>query len=189
MNAETLRKVVARDPAALNGFFDHYFDRVYTHVTYLTGDPVLAEDLVQDVFIRLQQTIDRLDPERDPSGWVFTVATNTVRDHWRSKQHRKSTQEIDIEKVADSSLADGQPTPDQDLEHRQAETRVREALLTLAEIDREVLLLRTYGELETAEVARILNITPDAVRQRHSRAVGRLREAVKKVTEHHQVRE
>lgn len=184
LDGEVLQKVVARDPAALNTFFDHYFDRVYTHVTNLTGDPVLAEDLTQEAFIRLYRAIDRLDPARDPAGWVFTVVSNTVYDHWRSKQHRRSAREVDIAKLEDFALPNGRPTPDRDLEQEQTRAAIREAILSLAPNDREVLLLRSYEGLETSEIAQVLSITPEAVRQRHSRALGRLGKAFKESTGH-----
>jgi RNA polymerase sigma-70 factor (ECF subfamily) len=183
LGTEVLRRVVARDPEALNTFFDHYFDRVYTHVTNLTGDPVLAEDLTQEAFIRLHRAIDRLDPARDPAGWVFTVVSNTVCDHWRSKQHRRSKREVDITKLEDFALTNGRPTPDREMERQQVAAAIREAVLSLAPNDREVLLLRSYEGLETSEIAQVLNIKPEAVRQRHSRALSRLGKAFRKNTE------
>jgi RNA polymerase sigma-70 factor (ECF subfamily) len=178
-----MHEVVARDPEALNTFFDHYFDRVYTHVTNLTGDSVLAEDLTQEAFIRLHRAIDRLDPERDPAGWVFTVVTNTIRDHWRSRQHRRAAHEVDISEFENLALKNGRPTPDQEMEREQMATAIRQALLSLAPNDREVILLRSYEGLETSQIARALNITPEAVRQRHSRALNRLGKAFEENTE------
>jgi RNA polymerase sigma-70 factor (ECF subfamily) len=173
-----------RDPEVLNTFFDDYFDRVYTHVMNLTGDPVLADDLTEEAFIRLHRVIDRLDnPTRDPAGWVFTVVTNTVRDHWRSRQYRPTAHEVDISKLEEFALKNGRPTPDQDKERKQIAAAVREAILSLAPNDREVLLLRSYEVLETSQIAEALNITQEAVRQRHSRALSRLGKAFKENTE------
>ena len=56
----------------------------------------LAEDLTHEVFLRLNRALDRLDPDRDPTGWVFTVATNCVRDHWRSRSHKSKQRDTEL---------------------------------------------------------------------------------------------
>jgi len=171
---ELLRGVIARDPEAMDVFFDHYYDRVYAHVVNMLRDAVLGQDLTQEIFLRLHRGIERLDPQRDPTGWVFTVATNVVRDHWRSREHKRRERELGVE---DQTMLDAaHPDPDvQSAMEKDEELRaVWAALHLLSDDDREIILLRDYEELDTADIARMLDIKPDAVRQRHSRAVARL---------------
>ena len=70
-----------------------YFDRVYGYVRRLVGEDSLAEDVTQDVFLHLQRSFRSYDPARELSPWVFTIATNKVRDHWRSRRHRDALAE------------------------------------------------------------------------------------------------
>lgn len=174
MAAAVLERVVLREPDALETFFDHYYDRVYAHVVNMLRDPILGQDLTQEVFLRLHRAVTRLDPRRDPTGWVFTVATNVIRDHWRSREHKKAERELGFEDQAELWVT--HPDPDvQSVMERDEELRtVWSALHGLGESDREIILLRDYEELSTDEICRMLDIKPDAVRQRHSRAVVRL---------------
>ena len=60
-----LERVVRREPDAMEAFFEHYYDRVYAHVVNLLRDPVLGQDLTQEVFLRLHRAVKHLDPQRD----------------------------------------------------------------------------------------------------------------------------
>ncbi len=170
-----LTRVIRREPEALEQFFDHFYDRIYAHVVNLMRDRTLAEDLTQEVFIRLHKVIDRMDPAREPAGWVFTVATNVVRDYWRSAEHKKK--EAERGDPHEMALAH----PDADVQAAMVKDEelqaVWSALHTLSVDDREVILLRDYEELSTADISAMLDVKPDAVRQRYSRAVARLGKA------------
>ena len=172
-----LARVTQREPEALDLFFDHYYDRVYAHVVNLLRDVNLGEDLTQDVFMRMHRVVDRLDPERDPTGWVFTVATNVVRDYWRSADHKRKGAEVQTGDPGDWKVAH----PDRDvqaaMESDEELKAVWAALETLSVEDREIILLKDYEELSTADISRMLSLQNDAVRQRHSRAVARLGKA------------
>ena len=58
------------DPAAMAEFFEWCFDRVYSLAVRLLGDRTTAQDVTQDVFVKIQQAAGRLDPDRDPMPWV-----------------------------------------------------------------------------------------------------------------------
>lgn len=183
LNEATLREVCLRVPDAMNRFFDHYYERVYGHVAYLMRDPHLAEDLTQESFLRLNHVIDRLDPERDPTAWVFTIVTNCVRDHWRSRAHQQDRRSVTMQNGGVDDLTNGRETVDKHLERLDDQNAVRRALAELSDADRQIILLRDYEELETSAVALMLEATPEAIRQRHSRAVARLGTAFAKFTE------
>jgi len=169
-----LERVVRCEPEAMDMFFNHYYDRVYAHVVNLLRDPLQGEDLTQEVFLRLHRAVKQLDPQRDPTGWVFTVATNVIRDHWRSRDHKRGERELNV--ADQNQLHAAHPDPDvQSVMERDEELRaVWQALHGLRDADREIILLRDYEELPTSDIAAMLDLTPDTVRQRHSRAVARL---------------
>ena len=79
-----LERVRARDPEALAAFFERYVDRVFGLVYRLLGDRTLAEDMTQDVFLKVHRAAHQLDPRRDPRPWIMTIAHNACRDLWRS---------------------------------------------------------------------------------------------------------
>lgn len=172
--AAVLERVTQRDTAALDEFFNHFYERVYAHVVNLLRDPILGQDLTQEIFLRLHRTVSQLDPKRDPSGWVFTVATNVIRDHWRSREHKRSERELNVEDQTGLKVAHPDPDVQSVMEKDEELQAVWRALHGLREADREIILLRDYEELPTAEICEMLELTPDTVRQRHSRAVARL---------------
>ena len=171
-----LERVVLREPEAMDVFFNFFYDRVYSHVVNMTRDSVLGQDLTQEVFLRLHRTAHQLEPQRDPAGWVFTVATNVIRDHWRSREHKRGARELMVEDQEQLKAAHPDPDVQSVMERDEELQAVWTALHSLREADREVILLRDYEELPTAQIAEMLDIAPEAVRQRHSRAVARLGE-------------
>ncbi len=174
LSTDVLRRVKRRDPAAMDQFFEHYYDRIYAHVVNMLRDPVLGEDLCQDIFLRLHRTVESLDSERSPTGWVFTVATNVVRDHWRSREHKRAERELGGDDPARFDVAHPDPGVQAVMEKDEELRAVWQSLHLLSSDDREIILLRDYEELDTETIAAMLDLNPDAVRQRHSRAVTRL---------------
>jgi len=177
LDREALTRVRGRDPEAMERFFDLYYDRLFGHIMRLVGNQHLAEDLTHDVFLRLNRVLDRLDPERDPTAWVFTVATNVVRDHWRSRGHKDQARGTELTGAHLEVLADEADDAEEQLVRRQEQRQVRQALAALPDDDREVILLRDFEDLDSGTVGEILGLKADAVRQRHKRAVGRLGDA------------
>lgn len=174
IDPDTLHRVRARDPEALEAFFEHFFDRAYGFAVHLVGDVALADDLVQEAFLKMHGAIDRIDPQRDPSAWVFTIIRNCARDHWRSRAFKASQQSTDIDEAWDLASSDSSSDPHDVLERKENVDAVRDAMQQLSPADREVLLLKEFQGLSTAEIASVLDLNPEAVRQRLSRAVRRL---------------
>ena len=85
---EVLEKIRARDREALGRFFDRYFDRIFSLVYRLVGNLEVAEDVTQEVFLKIYRGAHHLDPTRDPEPWVTTVTYNTCRDYFRSGLHK-----------------------------------------------------------------------------------------------------
>ena len=176
---EMRERLAQRDPAALAKFFDLYFDRVYAYLRRLVGDEHLAEDLTQDVFVQAHRALATYDPSRDPRPWLFTIATNKLRDHWRSRAARRAASEasLDHEDLV-GRLALPEAAPDQVFSGEELAVRVRAAIDALPAGLRAALLLRVYEGLPFDEIGRILERNEVAARKRYSRALGALREGL-----------
>lgn len=174
LDHEMLRRVRDRDPQAMEVFFEHFFARAYGFAVHLVSDTSLADDLVQEAFLKMHGALERLDPDRDPAAWVFTIVRNCARDHWRSRSFKTSQQNTDLDEAWDIASTDVSANPHRVLERTEDARAIQEALQTLSPADREVLLLKEFQGLSTTEIAVVLQATPEAVRQRHSRAVRRL---------------
>jgi len=165
--------VGARDPGALGRFFDCYFDRVYGLVYRLVGERGAAEDLTQEVFLKVHRAAHQLDPTRDPGPWLTAIAYNACRDFWRSSAYRMRARSGSIE--ADPALAArltrGTNDPERDLLAEERRELVLRAIQRLPEPLRIAVVLYEYEGLSHEQIARMTGINHAAARKRYSRAL------------------
>ena len=81
-------------------FYELFAGRVYRFVRRMLGEDHLAEDVTQDIFMHMQKSLPAYDPARELSPWVFTIASNKVRDFWRSKRHSDLQHEQNLDPAA-----------------------------------------------------------------------------------------
>ena len=173
------RRLPRLDPEALGAFFDAFFPRVYGFVRRMVGDEHLAEDLTQDVFMHVHRALPGYDPERELRPWVFTIATNKVRDHWRSRRHHDAQREASMERddVTDA-VPSAAPGPGAGLEGLEADEAIRRAVDALPEGLRTTVVLRAFEGLSFAAIGDIVERSELAVRKRYSRGLAALREVL-----------
>jgi RNA polymerase sigma-70 factor (ECF subfamily) len=173
-------RLVQLDPAALEQFFDAFFDRIYGYVRRLVASDHLAEDLTQDIFLHLHQALPKYDPERDLRPWVFTIATNKIRDYWRSRRHRDSLRERSLEVDEDNTidLPAATEAPDHALTREEIDAGVREAIEELPDGLRVTLVMRVYEGMSFEEIGAVLERNEVAIRKRYSRALEVLRDTI-----------
>lgn len=128
----------------------------------LCGSTVVAEDLVQEAYVRLHP---RLDDVADPAAYLRTIVVNLCRDH-----HRRRS-------VASRLAAEPRP-PEVDIDVPPDLTEVWLALRTLPERRRTALILRYYLDLDDKAIAEILNVRPVTVRSLVHRGLRQLREVL-----------
>ena len=162
-----------REPAALEAFFDVYFDHVYSLACRLLGDRTLAEDLTQEVLLKVHRALETLDPNRDPWPWLATIVHNACRDTWRSVAHRmaRRSDSLDADPVRAERLAARGAGPEGELLERERGRLVREAIDRLPDAHRQMVLLYDYEGLSHPQVAERLGIEHAAARKRYSRAL------------------
>ncbi len=165
-----LAALVERHHSPLLGFLDRM----------MGGDRALAEDLVQETFLRLLRTIWQYQYPRPFKPWLYMIATNLARDHYKCAD----TQQTDtlIERQLDAEpFIDHQPAQLEDDIFADAEAQqVAGALLTLPSAQREVVILRYYQELSLAEIAEALNLPVGTVKSRLSVGLRRLRDVLER---------
>ena len=98
-----LEGVRRRDPEALAALFERHVDRVYGFVYRLLGDQMLAEDMTQEVYLKVHRAAHQLDPARDPGPWLMPIAHNACRDLWRSNAWKLTRRAASLD--GDSPLA------------------------------------------------------------------------------------
>lgn len=176
LTLEERRLLPRRGEAALARFFDVWFPRIYSFVRRTVADEHLAEDLTQEVFAHVHRALESYDPERELKPWVFTIAANKIRDHWRSRRHRDTREETAMESEEGHDLLPGVFTPPEgDLTREELQREVQRAISELPEGMRLTLTMRLYEGLSFEEIGRVLDRNDVAVRKRYSRALEALR--------------
>jgi RNA polymerase sigma-70 factor (ECF subfamily) len=144
----------------------------------LCGKTELAEELLQETFLRLAAHGTRLRPDTDLRAWLFTVARNLWRSHrrwsWLDGQRL-------LELAARAASAGARdPTPHELAAASEAGRTVERALAELSDANREVAVLVLIEKLEPGEAAVVLGLPPDTVRQRLARARAALAAALER---------
>lgn len=152
------------DRQAFRTLFDRHAGRLLAFFHRGMGDRVLAQDLVQTTFLHVHRARRDYDPARPFKPWLYTIAANVRREHWR---RRKRKPEDALEPGREGSVAPDVTTATDRL--------VRRAVDALPDNQREVVLLRWYGGLTFPEIATTLGIQPTAAKVRGHRALKRLR--------------
>lgn len=134
------------------------------------GDRALAEDLVQETFLRVLGNIASYRYARPLKPWLYTIAVNLVRDHYKQAEFRHT----------DSMLAHVDPptagTPETELLASEATKRAIMALIALPILQREAILLRYFHDFTLNEISQALHIPVGTVKSRLSMGLKRLRE-------------
>ena len=154
------------------------YNFVYRHV----GDRGTAEDLLQDTFLRVVQGAHRYKLESKFTTWLYTIARNLCVDHSRKmkfRRHKSLDQPVrsseDVGPTLLDRVASDGAGPDRGAIGSQLQVRLAEAIDTLREDQREVFLMREYGNLPFKEIAEVVGVPENTVKSRMRYALEHLR--------------
>ena len=170
------QRLQARDSEALAQLFDGWFERVHGYIRRLVQDETVAEDLTQDVFLHVHRALPSYDPSREFEPWLFTIAANKVRDHWRKRARRKTDQDRPVDAGLEEALPSDDPAPGHDLESAELTAAVQDAVERLPESLAEAIRLRAFEGLSFEAMGERIQRNATAARKRYSRALNALRE-------------
>jgi RNA polymerase sigma-70 factor (ECF subfamily) len=160
-----MARYAAGDPEAFEELFRRYEPRAYVFFLKRTGSPQRAEDLYQELFLRIHRARDRYDPARPFTPWFFQIANRLLVD-----DHRRAFRSHEVAIENRHARADG-PNSEERLLHRE---RVDQLLGALSPEERYVVLSAKVEGIGYAELAEHLGKSVDAVKQMASRAIRRL---------------
>jgi RNA polymerase sigma-70 factor (ECF subfamily) len=176
-----LDSLVARaregDSEAFGALYDAYVDRIYRYLRLRTGDPLEAEDLTEQVFIRAWHAIDRFQQRDRPFvAWLYAIASNAVVDYFRARRR---------EEPLDQALVDPAPAHDPLVASELASRRqvLAKAIRQLPPEQQQIVILRFVEGLSVAEVAAIIGKREGNIRVIQHRALAALRRLLDGVVE------
>jgi len=174
----------AGDQTAWAELLGGYQHRIYSICLRMIGDREIAADLTQDAMVKIIQGMDRFDARSKLSTWIYRVTMNVCLTHLRARKHR-TMGSLDAAGLDDSGSARSaglrqsrEPTAERSVQESGRQHDLGEALLTLSEEHRAILILRDARQLEYDIIAEVLGIAVGTVKSRLFRARTALRRAL-----------
>lgn len=181
---QDMARLVAGHEASLNDLMERHAQRLFYYLLRHLPNEDEANDVTQEAFVKIYQNRTKFRPESKFSTWLYTIATNLMRDHLRwHKRHPETSLEAHEEEhhSLGEALPDKSISPSERLVAKERADEVRQAVQALPEDLRTPLVLSEYEELSHAEIGRILSCTAKAVEMRIYRARQVLRETLSKL--------
>lgn len=159
------------DSAALGAIYDRYITLIYRYVMSRMGNPTEAEDITQEVFLRVAENIHRFEwrPDVPFSAWLYRIAQNQIITHHRRAASRPSGVSAD-----DLDVEDSRPGPESIVEYTFTVQELADACRKLPAAQRDVISLRFGSDLSVRETAEILGKTENNVKVLQHKAIQKL---------------
>jgi RNA polymerase sigma-70 factor (ECF subfamily) len=172
-----VRRCVAGDAVAWEEIVQRYNRRIYNICYRFAGSADDAQDLTQEVFIKMYRTLNSYDMERGAfMTWVTTITRNLLVDHFRKSKQDRVTDSIDAAPSEhedatplSDKIQDRTPTPDASAQSRETRETVHRALQKLSPDVREAVILRDLQDMDYREIATVLRVPEGTVKSRINR--------------------
>ena len=171
MTDEAIMEAVKNgDLQQLTLLFERYNKRIYNFLARMTMDGALAEDLTQNVFIRIIKYRSSYREGARFQSWIYQIARNAFADNYQATKN-KFSDFIDVEKISDH-IADSDDPSSQE----EKEELLHRCMAKLPEDQREILVLTRFQQMKYEEVAELMDTTVANIKVKVHRAIIRLRE-------------
>jgi RNA polymerase sigma-70 factor, ECF subfamily len=175
---EWMRRIREGDMEAFRLLVEAHQARVIGTISKMLGSETEAEDLAQQVFIRVWRSAPRYKPTARFTTWLFRITRNLVFNEMRRRRHF-----VDHGEETTEPIERPEREPDQVLLEEELQTAIQDAINKLPEVQRLAIVLRRYEELPYEEIAKIIGTTVPAVKSILFRARAELRERLAKYLE------
>lgn len=187
--ARLVRQCMAGDSHAWQQLVTAQHRRIYAICYRFTGSSTDAEDLTQEVFLKLYRNLASFDVQKGSfQTWITTLARNLLVDHFRRTRMERVSDSLDASfdgedgspTMADR-LADKRPTQEQQVAGFELKSQIQNALKQLSPELREAVILRDLEDMDYKEIAQVLHIPEGTVKSRISRGRGELARLLQRI--------
>lgn len=160
--------------------YDNYHQDIFQFLYYIVKNREIAEDLVQEVYIKVIKSYHRFEGRSSEKTWLFSIARHVAIDHFRKQKtlRKRILEKFDIEKA---SLVDEKSLPDEIAIEREEIQLLYKALDKCNMNQRTVLILRFLKDLSIAETAEVLGWTESKVKTTQHRAMKILKKEMARI--------
>lgn len=163
------------DMAAFEEIFHRFQRRIYNVVYQMVGNEDDAAEITQQVFVRAHDSLRRLEHAEAFTTWIHTIAANLCRDHVRRRSHVR-TESLDQGYGEEDSSEGSRDIPDESgnpekvLEHAEKHALIRQAIQSLSDNHRAVIVMHHLQGMEVVDIAKIMGCRVGTVKSRLARA-------------------
>jgi len=180
LHVALMLKVKDGDTAAFERLVEIHRNSVIGTVAKMLGNPAEAEDIAQQVFIRVWKSAVRYEPQAKFTTWLFTITRNLVFNEVRRRKRKPAVSMDEREEEFHLMETDHRTvSPDLSLLHGELEKAIDDAVAALPEKQRMAVILRRYEEMSYEEIGKVLGTTVPAVKSLLFRARTQLKESLK----------
>lgn len=187
--ARLVRQCMAGDSQAWQQLVTSQHRRIYAICYRFTGSGTDAEDLTQDVFLKLYKNLSSFDTQKGSfQTWITTLARNLLVDHFRRTRLDRASDSLDISLDGEDGsptmgdrLADNRPSQEQHVAGLELKASIQSALKQLSPELREAVILRDLEDMDYKEIAQVLRIPEGTVKSRISRGRGELARLLQRI--------
>ena len=156
------------DSGSFKNIFDKYYDNIRNFLYYRSGNIETAEDLLQDVFLRLWENREKIR-EESVGGYLYTIAANLIKNHYRRN-------EISYQFINSLTQKNNSESPEFLMEMQEFDHRLQQTLAAMPGKSRDVFLMNRIDGLTYGEIADRLQLSIKAVEKRMHKALLFLKE-------------
>lgn len=168
---ELIGEILQGSQAAMEALVKKHYKSVFAYVYRKTGDYHMAYDITQEVFIKMLKALSHYNDMGKFTNWLFKIASNSCLDYGRTSKAKGINRQMEL----DVQLQDTQANVWHLLEKKLARKRIQEAIGSLPEDQREVVILKYYHDLRIKDIAQITQSKEPAVKSRIRRGLAKLR--------------
>lgn len=180
---QLIKQVLAGQKQAYGHIIARYKNPLYATILRMTKEPQLAQDLVQEAFIKVYEQLGRYEASGSFQSWLYRVAINHCLDELRKKRYQ-----IKQEPIQETQSIE-QAHPEVIYLKKERQRQLEELLSRLPEQERMIVLLRYNNELSYEEISHLLKISLGDVRNKLHRAKKKMRNEVRKGGDFHELSE
>ena len=176
-DAELMLRVKDGDGASFTILLEKHRLPVIHFLYRMVQNQAVAEELAQEVFLRVYRSRGSYEPTAKFTTWLFRIATHLALNSLRDGKHRRLEEHLDDDssETPGRQVSDQRPTVEQRMLHQSRLDEIRRAVATLPEKQRAAVLMHKYDEMEYSQIAKVLNCSESAIKSLLFRAYETLR--------------
>lgn len=177
LDTQLMVRVQADDDASFGLLLDRNRGLVVNYLSRMVSNRAIAEELAQDVFVRVYRSRRTYEPSAKFSTWLYRITTNVALNHFRDSRRHQRDLSLDVQDAAQlrRQTSDRAPLVEDRLVREVTAEQIRRAVRGLPPKQRAAVIMHKYEEMDYAQISKVLGCTPSAVKALMFRAYETLR--------------